>query len=434
VRKHFFSFLYMTNNTDILDNPHDLAVASRGFFKGKFFNTFPAFEHVNYRFWFVGQTVSLIGTWIQMVAQGWLVLQLTDSAFWVGMISALGTLPVLFFSLFGGVVVDRFSRRKILFIAESFAMVLAVVLGILTLNGHITIYQVAVLSFLLGIVSAVDMPARLAFAVEMVGKRSLSSALALNAATFNGARVIGPGIAGALIAAIGLGGAFLINGLSFLSILIALFFIRVKPHVPHPQSHPLRAISDGIQYAYSHPMIKSLLIFVGVTSIFGWSYAVILPVIVKRIFHMDAAGLGYFNAVAGLGAVVGTMILSAYSGKISHMKFIIGGSWLFASALILFSFTDNPGIAMFLLFFVGLGLIMQFSTINATIQHMVEDRYRGRVMSIYTLMFLGLSPFGGLQIGYLSELVGTQMTIRIGAIIVLLYSTYIYFNQRKTRS
>ncbi len=310
-------------------------------------------------------------------------------------------------------------------------MFLAFILGFLTITGSVTVIHIAVLAFLLGTVTAVDMPARLAFAVELVGgKKSLASALALNAGMFNAARVVGPGIAGLLIASIGLAGSFIVNGFTFIAVLIALYFIRVKrTHSPsHP--HPVHAVKDGIRYSFRHVPIRTLLIFASVTSIFGWSYATILPVVVKDVFHLEASGLGLFNAVAGLGALVGSIILSAFSKKISFTKFIIGGSIIFSIALILFSFTSRIFFAVPLLFFTGLGLIMQFATINTTIQHMVEDSYRGRVMSIYSLMFLGMSPLGSLEIGFVAEHMGSPFAIRIGAIIVFLSAIVIYLYRK----
>lgn len=419
------------NEQYIIDESQEVSVGEYEGWLGKIKAAFPALQHRNYQLWFIGQLTSLIGTWIQMVAQGWLVLQLTNSAFWVGAISALGTLPVLLFGLFGGVIVDRYSKRRILFIAETGAMILAFILGFLTITGTVTVTHIAILAFLLGAVSAVDMPARLAFAVELVGgKKSLASALALNAGMFNAARVVGPGIAGLLIASIGLGGSFMVNGFTFIAVLIALYLIRVKRIQPPSHPHPIRAVKDGIRYSFRHVPIRTLLIFASITSIFGWSYATILPVVVKDVFHLDASGLALFNAVAGLGALIGSIILSAFSNKISFQKFIIGGSIIFSTSLVIFSFTSQILFAIPLLFFTGLGLIMQFGTINTTIQHMVDDSYRGRVMSIYSLMFLGMSPLGSLEVGYVAEHMGSQFAIRIGAIVVFLSAITIYLNRK----
>ena len=384
-----------------------------------FFRAFPALSHRNYQLWASGQFVSLIGTWIQMIAQGWLVLELTHAALWVSIIAALNSLPILLLTLFGGLIVDRFSKRKVLFIAEFSAMILAFTLGFLTIFHLVTVWHIAVLAFLLGVVSAIDMPARLAFSFEMVDKKSLSSALALNAGMFNGARVVGPGLAGYLIAFVGLGGAFLVNGISFIAVLIAMLFMRTTPSKPVIHPHPFLAIRQGLSYAFSNVIIRRLLIFSGFISIFGWSYMVILPVVVKNTFHMDASGLGLFNAVAGLGALIGSFLISGLSRMFGPWKFILTGSFLFAFSLFIFSFTTNLYIALLCLFGIGLGLIMQFATINSAIQHVVVDSLRGRVMSVYTLMFLGMTPFGSLQIGFLSQQLGTAWALRISSLVVL---------------
>jgi len=407
---------------------------SRGLGEGwtdKIFAVFPAFQSPNYQLYFIGQLISLIGTWLQTVAQGWLVLQLTNSAFWVGVVAAMAGLPTLFFALFGGVIVDRFEKKKILLFTQIAAMVLAIILGFLTILQLVNIPIIITLAFLLGLVTAVDIPARQAFVVEMVGREQLSSAIALNAGIFNGARVIGPTIAGFLIAAVGIGGAFIINGLSYIAVVIALVFMNVKEYIPKTHPHPLRAVQEGLVYAFTHPTIKILLIFTAVTSVFGWSYTTIMPVVAKHVYHLDVTGLGYLYAATGLGALLGAVIVSATAKKSNPVILILGGNSLFAISLILFSLTDNLILAFVLLFLAGLGLIAQFSTMNSTIQHLVSDHVRGRVMSIYALMFLGLTPLGSLQVGFLAEHFGSQFAIRLGAVVVLLFGMGIFFNLKK---
>ncbi|MBI2033211.1 MAG: MFS transporter [Candidatus Levybacteria bacterium] len=396
------------------------------------YNLFPAFGYRNYRLYFVGQLISLSGTWMQIVAQGWLVLQLTHSAFYVGLISAITMLPVLLLSLFGGALVDRMSKKKILFVTQGVAMILAFVLGLLTLFHAINFFIVAILAFLIGVVSAVDRPARQAFAVELVKREDLASAIALNSAIFNGAGVIGPGIAGILIALIGTAGTFLLNGFSYIAVLIALYYIRVSPYVSTTHPHPFEAIKDGLTYAFGHPLIKNLLLLTAVTSVFGWSYSSIMPVLAQTVFGQGAQGLGYAYSSAGLGALVSSFIISIFAKKISYRKFVFGGNAIFSFALLLFSFSVNFSIALILLFFVGMGLILQFSMINTTLQHTVEDTIRGRVMSIYTLMFMGLLPFGSFLMGMLGEHFGSQIAVRMGAVVVITAGTVLFFTTRKT--
>ncbi|MBI4004547.1 MFS transporter, partial [Candidatus Roizmanbacteria bacterium] len=380
---------------------------------------------------FTGQSISMIGTWIQMIAQGWLVLQLTNSAFWVGVITAVGLLPVLIFSLFGGVIVDRYPKRSIMLITQTFSMALAILLGLLTIFQIVNPFLIALIAFLFGTVSALDTPARQAFVVEMVGRENLASALALNSGIFNGSRVIGPGVAGILIGLIGTGGAFVVNGISYIAVIIALYLIRVHENIPAEHAHPLEAIREGIRYSFSHTTIRILLLFAMITSIFGWSYFTIMPVIVKNIFHLDASGLGYLSSISGLGALLGTLVLSALARKIKPSVFIIGGSWLLSASLILFSFTRNAPTAAPFLFLIGFALIIQFATINTTIQHLVENTLRGRVMSIYVLMFMGMAPFGSFIIGLLAQHLGPQMAIQINTGVVLLFSLYMFSQRRR---
>jgi len=248
----------------------------------------------------------MVGTWIQMVAQGWLVLEITGSAFDVGLVAAASTLPTLFLSLLGGVIVDRYPRRTILLWTQSSAMLLAFILGIFALLGFVTMPIILVLSFLLGCVNALNVPALQAFLSEMVEREHLSSAIAMNSAIYNGSRIIGPAIAGFLIAAAGTGTAFIVNGFSFFAVIVSLLLIRSAGMLA-PESdpvHPIEAIRDGLRYSMRHPLIRTIVIFIAIISIFGWSYVTMLPVIAKRSFHMDATGLGYLYGISGLGSVV----------------------------------------------------------------------------------------------------------------------------------
>lgn len=383
---------------------------------------FPAFKSGNYRLYFTGQLISLIGTWLQIVAEGWLVLTLTNSPFLIGLVAALATLPTLLFALFGGVIVDRFPKKKILLFTQYSSMILALIYGVLTVFHLITISEIMILAFLLGVVNALDIPARQAFVVDLVGKESLSSAIALNTGVFNGARIIGPGIAGVVIAWIGSGGAFLLNGFSYIAAIVALYYMHVEGTVSDVHANPFVAIKQGVAYAFSHPVIRGLLLFTGIVSIFGWSYTTLMPYIAAHTFKLNAAGLGYLYVASGLGALCGTFLISFFSKKIKPIVFILGGSLVFCLALLLFTLTRNTWFAFLLLFISGTGLLVQFATINTTIQHMVEDSMRGRVMALYSLMFLGLTPVGNFEIGYLADRLNTSFAIQIGLGIVFLFS------------
>lgn len=400
----------------------------------KLFSSFPAFQSKNFQYYFWGQLVSLIGTWLQVVAEGWLVLQLTNSAFLIGLVAALSMFPSLLFSLFGGVIVDRFSKKTILLYTQYSAMVLALLYGLLTIFHFITIPEIMILAFLLGVVNAIDIPARQAFVVDLVGKEGISSAVAINSGVFNAARIVGPGVAGILIAIVGSGGAFLLNGISYIAAIIALY----RMHVAHASSpvhaNPFIAIKEGVFYAFAHPIIRTLLLFTGVVSIFGWSYSAIMPFIAKHTFHIDATGLGYLYAFSGFGALTGTLLIAAFAKKISSLFFILGGSITFAVGLFLFTLTHSVLFALVLLFISGIGLLSQFATTNTTIQHMVEDRMRGRVMSLYSLMFLGFAPFGNFEVGFLAERIGPSAAIELNILIVVLFTVYVYFSRNKIRA
>ncbi|MBI2330190.1 MFS transporter [Candidatus Daviesbacteria bacterium] len=396
----------------------------------KVFAVFPALQGRNYRLYFIGQLISMTGTWLQVVAQGWLVLKLTNSAFLIGLVAAVAALPTLFFSLFGGVVVDRFPKRKILIFTQGSSMVLAFILGLLAIFNIITLWEIMLLAFLLGLVTALDAPARQAFAVEMVGKQDLHSAISLNAGIFNGARVIGPSIAGFLIAIVGVGGAFIINGLSYIAVIIALLLMKVGSVTYQTHPNPLLAIKEGISYSLKHPIIRLFLIFTAVSSVFGWSYTTIMPYIAEHTFGLDAAGLGYLYAASGIGALAATFVVSGFAKKVNSLVFIVGGNTLFALGAILFSLTSNFYPALVFLFISGFGLLLQFAMMNTVIQSVVEDKYRGRVLSIYTLMFFGFAPLGNLQIGFFAEHFGTSFAIQLGAIITFLFGVLVYLNRR----
>jgi MFS family permease len=395
------------------------------------FKAFPALQNRNYRIYFFGQFFSLIGTWLQIVAQGWLVLQLTSSPFLIGLVAALATAPSLLFSLFGGVVVDRFSKKKILYFTQSASMALALTLGVITNAGEATVPVIGTIAFLMGTVNAVDAPARQSLVPELVQKAHLPSAIALNSGIFNAARVIGPGLAGLLIAWVGIGGAFIANGLSYIAVLVALWFVRIWEQPAARALHPLAAIREGITYSFSHPVIRVVLLFVGAISIFGWSYTTIMPVIARESYGLDAKGLGYLYSATGLGALLATYLVGSKGGKVSPLIFILGGNTLFACSLLVFSFIPHFTLALVLLFFIGLGLLSQSSMSNTLVQGMVKQEFRGRVMSMYILMFLGMAPIGNFWIGYLTEHLGVEGAFRINAAIVFLTGLFIFLKRRR---
>lgn len=417
----------------IYDENPEISVGENLTWTSKILTVFPAFRNHNYRLYFVGQMISLIGHWLQIVAQGWLVFQLTKSAFLIGIVAAAATTPMLLFSLFGGVIIDRFNKQKILIITQTSSMILAFMLGILTVSGIIQVWEIILLAFLAGTVNAIDLPARQSFVVEMVGKKYLTSAIALNSGIFNAARVIGPTVSGFLIATVGIGMAFLLNGISYIATIVALYFIRAETVIPKIHPHPLRAIQDGVSYAARHSLIRTLLILTSIMAIFGWSYTTIMPVIAQNVFGQGAKGLGYLYAFSGIGALLGSFIVSAFSKKLNSFTVIFGGNLLFIFSVIAFTFTKSLLIAFPFLSLSGLGLILQMATTNSAIQHLVEDKFRGRVMSLYVLMFVGLFPLGSLQVGFLSEHFGTLFALRFDAVVILISSIIVFVLTRNLR-
>lgn len=397
----------------------------------KLLTLFPAFKSRNYKLYFTGQLVSLIGTWLQVVAEGWLVLTLTNSPLLIGLVAVCATIPTLFFALFGGVIVDRLPKKNILVATQSAAMVLAFIYGLLTVFHFINIYEIMTLAFLLGIVNALDLPARQALTVELVERDQLSSAITLNGAIFNGSRVIGPGLAGILIALVGPGGAFLLNAASYIPGIATTAMMSIHEHKKAEHGHPIQQIKEGLEYTFSHPTIRTLIIMTAMISIFGWSYSTILPYIAKNNLHMNAAGVGYLYAITGFGALTATVVVSVLGKKFSKTVFIVAGLLVFGLSIFGFSFATNGIIAGAFLFFAGMGLLTSFATTNTTIQHAVEDHLRGRVLSIYVLAFMGLFPLGNLEIGWASEKFGPENAIRLGAVVVIGTAVLYYLSKNK---
>lgn len=363
---------------------------------------------------------------MQQVAQGYLAYQLTGSAFWVGVVTATNNLPATFLSLWGGVLLDRFSRKDVLQSTQILQFGVASLLGLFVILGHIDLTSLIIFTFLLGIVKAVDQPARISIIRDLVADEDLHSATAMNMSMMNSARIIGPAIAGILIATLGVGWAFLLNGLSFLAPFIAYYFIRFAPFVKKTHASTLHAIKEGLHYASHHPTIKFFLIYLISISIFGWAYTTILPVTSVEVFHLNASGLGTLYAGAGGGSVFGALLVSAWARKFNKSKLIFFGGVLFSISLTLFSLTHNLLLAVILLFLSGVGMTAQNSTIQAVIQGHVDDNFRGRVASIQTLVLAGLHPVGSFQIGLIAEHFGSQVAIRLGAIIIFVCALVLF--------
>ena len=423
----------MINESKRLLEEQELVLGEAPGWTARVLRAFPAFHHPNYRLFFVGQLTSLIGTWMHIVALGWLVLILTNSAFWVAFVQALDLFPILLFSLPAGILADRKEKRLILIAMQTVMMLVAFLFAMLTQANSINLLLIMILTIVSGIAHAVEMPARQSFMFEVVGKKDLASAIALNVGMFNSARVIGPAIAGLLIAFFSIPIAFFLNGLSFLAVLFVLLKMKVTTTlVSTPHAHPLEQLKEGIRFASTHPVISTLLIVVAFNSLIPFSYSSIMPVLAKETFHVGSEGLGLLFSAAGLGALFGAIFVSNRVGSPNVSRIIGIGNLLASTTLIFFSIVASFTIALILLSIIGFSLVLQISLANATIQKASPDHIRGRVMSVYALMFLGLMPFGNILMGSLASLLGPQEAVRILAIISL-FGTAFYWLLLKPR-
>jgi MFS family permease len=384
-----------------------------------------AFGHRNYRLFFAGQAVSLVGTWMQQVAQGWLVLTLTGDPFWLGVVASAQFLPVMVLGLFAGVLADVLPKRQTLMAVQVVMMALAVILTILTAAGAVQVWMIVVLALLLGCANAVDMPVRQAFAIEMVGPRDIGNAVAINSAMFNGARVVGPALAGLTIAAFGIAHAFAINALSFLAVLIALGLMRdddlhLARLIPRPRSvgAVFENLREGLSYVRHTPIVLLAVTTVGLTATFGMNFQVVIPPLAQDALHSDASGYGFLMTASGLGALAAAVWL-VIGGRPRPIRIALGAIILGVASIALAMSTSYP-ISLLLMVPIGAGGITMAATANATIQLAVPDGLRGRVMSVYTTVFSASMPVGGLLMGILASRVGILEAIAIGGILSLL--------------
>ena len=378
-------------------------------------------QHRNYRLFFLGQLVSLIGTWMQSVAQAWLVYRLTGSAVLLGTVGFASQIPVFLLSPLGGVVADRRDRRRVLLATQAVAMVLALTLALLTLSGRIEVWQVLTLAALLGVTNGFDIPARQAFVVELVGRQDLVNAIALNSSMFNGARIVGPAVAGVLVAAVGEGWCFLANGVSYVAVLASLAALRLPPRAAPAadRASPLAQILEGWRFVTRTAPIRALLLLLGLVSLTGMPYAVLMPVMAEDVLHAGASGLGLLMGSSGLGALAGALVLARRTSLRGLGTWVAWAALAFGAALIVFSFSRHFWLSVVLLLPVGFAMMLQMASSNTLIQSMVPDELRGRVMSAYSMMFMGMAPVGALLAGTLAETLGAPATIAIGGVICI---------------
>ncbi|HEX9386969.1 MAG TPA: MFS transporter [Anaerolineales bacterium] len=384
---------------------------------------FSAMRHRNFQLYFGGQLISNIGTWMQIIAQGWVVYQLGHSELTLGLVAFASAIPVLLISPWGGVIVDRVSRRKLLMMTQSGAMILAFAMAALTFADIIREWHVIAIAALLGVVNAFDAPARQAFVPEMVEKDDLPNAIALNSMMFNSARVIGPAAAGLALAIVGAAWCFTINGISFLAVLVGLWLMQLpaRRKILHTAS-PWQQLVSGMKYSAGKREISGLILLSLVFSIFGISYSTILPAFVENSLHQGAAAYGWVNTATGLGAVTGALLLVNRVGQGRRGKLLVFTNLAFPLVLIAFSFTSSYPLSLLLAYGLGLGFMVQFTTINTLLQTHVQDEFRGRVMGLYTITFFGFAPFGNLLIGFLGEKMGLGIAMALFAVCCLIFS------------
>jgi len=365
--------------------------------------------------------VSLIGTWMQTVAQSWLVYRLTGSAVLLGIVGFASQIPVFPLAPIGGIVADRFPKRRVVVATQTSSMVLAFLLAWLTLANVIRVWEIIVLATLLGVVNSFDIPARQSFFAEMVGKEDLQSAIGLNSTIFNGARVIGPAIAGLLVAHIGEGRCFLYNGLSFLAVIAALLAMRVddRPGAVRGRAAVQDAL-EGFRYALGSPTILSLLLLIALVSVVGVPYSVLMPIFADRILHGGAQALGLLMGATGIGAILGALTLTMWRSVRGLGRVVACAAGGFGAGLILFSFSRNFWLSLVLLMPVGFSIMLQSAATNTLLQSMAPDHLRGRVMALYSMMFMGMVPFGSLGAGFTAARLGAPITVALGGVACML--------------
>jgi MFS family permease len=389
---------------------------------------FRSLQYRNYRLFFSGQSISLIGTWMQRIALPWMVYHITGSAFLLGLVGFAGQIPTFLLAPVAGVITDKFSKYRVLLITQIASLIQALILAILTLLGAIHIWHIVVLSIILGCINAFDTPSRHSFVIEMVEKKEdIGNAIALNSMMFNGARIIGPSIAGLMLATAGEGICFLINALSYIFVIGSLLMMRVKPvAIRKKEGNLIKDLKEGLNYTFGYAPIKHILILLSVVNIMGTSYQVLMPVFAKEVIHGDSGTFGFLMGAAGIGALAGAFYLASRETLIRMGSIIPAATGIFGFGLVILSFTSYFYLSIALMIIIGLGMMLQTASSNTIIQTITDDDKRGRVMSFYTMAIMGTSPFGSLVAGSLAKLIGTPETIFIGGLTCITGAFFFY--------
>jgi MFS family permease len=391
-------------------------------------------RHRNYRLYFTGNLVTQIGGWLQQIAQGWLVYQLTGSPFYLGIVSFANSLPVMVLSLNAGVVVDRFPRRTVLLLTQTSMMVLALILSALVFGEIAQPWHIVVLSFLTGIANAFDGTARQAFVKDMVGKADMANAIALNSAVFNSSRIVGPALAGILIASAGPAWCFLLRGLSILAVIIGMARMTMEPFTPPPRAASVwGAIREGLDYIRHNETVRTLIGIVSVTNLLCFPYATLLPAYASEVLRATPQEYGLMSTMTGIGALTAALVVASLGHSKCKGVLVTIGNIGFPLFLIALSLSRALPLSLGILIFSGFSFMVQSSTANTLVQSTVPDHLRGRVMSVYMLSFFGLSPLGSLQAGFIAEHWGVPAGIGVGALVALLCSLYVVWRVPRVR-
>ncbi|MGB3340745.1 MAG: MFS transporter [bacterium] len=393
---------------------------------------FRAFHYRNYRLFFSGQSISLIGTWMQRIALSWLVYRLTHSPILLGITGFSSQFPTFMFAPFAGVFADHWNRHRILVITQILAMVQALILATLVLTNTITVPYIIILSITLAVINGFDIPARQSFIIEMVeNKNDLGNAIALNSATFNSARLIGPSIAGVLIAVVGEGICFLINGISYIAVIIALLLMRLKPRQKvTTKKHVLHELKLGLIYAVKSEKIRSILLLLALVSLVGMPYAILMPIFAQDVLHGGPSTLGFLVGAAGIGALIGAGLFASRKNAKGLEKAIPLATSTFGLGLIVFSYSRILWLSMIFMVITGFGMMVQMISSNTLLQTIVDDDKRGRVMSFYAMSFMGMAPIGSLLGGWAAKLIGAPNTLLFGGIICIIGAIFFIYKLR----
>lgn len=385
-------------------------------------NLLRALRSRNYRLFFAGQSVSLVGTWMQQVAMSWLVYRLTGSAFLLGVVGFTSQIPTFLLAPVAGVLADRWNRRKLLMFTQALAMLQAVFLATVVLAGVVQVWHIVVLSLFLGMVNAFDIPIRQSFVVEIVADREdLGNAIALNSSMVNGARLIGPTIAGLLVASVGEGICFILNSISYLAVLLALVAMRLEPtsRTEKPRRHLLHELREGFSYAFGFVPIRNILLLVALISLTGMPYVVLIPVFAKEVLHGGAHTFGFLMTAAGCGAFAGTIYLASRKSILGLGRLIIIAAIAFAVGIACFAVSNRIELSLASLVVAGFGVMTMVASCNTVLQTILDEDKRGRVMSFFTMAFMGMAPFGSFGAGAMAGLIGPRDTLLIGAMCCL---------------